>query len=47
MVPIRYNLRSVIERRATSLMTILGVALVAMIFIIVFGFSAGLNAETG
>ena len=43
MVPIRYNIRSVIERRATSLMTILGVALVAMIFVIVFGFSAGLK----
>ena len=43
MVPIRYNVRSVIERRATSLMTILGVALVAMIFILVFGFAAGLN----
>src|SRR5258708_371006 len=43
MVPIRYNIRSVIERRATSLMTILGVALVAMIFVIVFGFAAGLN----
>jgi len=43
MVPIRYNFRSVIERRATSLMTILGVALVSMIFIIVFGFSAGLK----
>ena len=42
MVPIRYNFRSVMERRATSLMTILGVALVSMIFVIVFGFSAGL-----
>jgi ABC-type lipoprotein release transport system permease subunit len=31
------------ERRATSLMTILGVALVAMIFVLVFGFAAGLN----
>jgi putative ABC transport system permease protein len=43
MVPIRYNVRSVIERRATSLMTILGVALVAMIFVLVFGFAAGLK----
>jgi len=43
MVPVRYNFRSVIERRATSLMTVLGVALVAMIFIIVFGFTAGFN----
>jgi hypothetical protein len=43
MVPIRYNVRSVMERRATSLMTILGVALVSMIFVIVFGFAAGLK----
>ncbi|MGA7871431.1 MAG: FtsX-like permease family protein [Candidatus Binatus sp.] len=43
MVPIRYNFRSVMERRATSLMTILGVALVAMIFVLVFGFAAGLR----
>ena len=43
MVPIRYNLRSIMERRATSLMTILGVALVSMIFVIVFGFTAGLR----
>ncbi len=43
MVPIRYNIRSLLERRATSLMTILGVALVSMIFVIVFGFTAGLR----
>jgi len=43
MVPVRYNFRSVLERRGTSLMTMLGVALVSMIFIIVFGFTAGLN----
>jgi putative ABC transport system permease protein len=43
MVPIRYNIRSLLERRATSVMTMLGVALVSMIFIIVFGFSAGLK----
>src|SRR5208337_4853164 len=43
MVPIRYNIRSLLQRRATSLMTILGVALVSMIFVIVFGFSAGLR----
>lgn len=42
-MPIRYNIRSVLERRATSLMTILGVALVSMIFVIVFGFAAGLK----
>ncbi len=43
MVPIRYNFRSVLERRGTSLMTMLGVALVSMIFVIVSGFIAGLN----
>jgi len=43
MIPIRYNFRSVLERRATSLMTMLGVALVSMIFVIVFGFIAGLR----
>ena len=43
MVPIRYNIRSLVERRATSLMTVLGVALVSMIFVIVFGFAAGLK----
>ncbi|MGH7781779.1 MAG: ABC transporter permease [Candidatus Binataceae bacterium] len=43
MIPIRYNFRSLVERRATSLMTVLGVALVAMIFVIVFGFIAGLK----
>ncbi len=37
MVPVRYNSRGVMERRATSIMTALGVALVAMIFVIVFG----------
>jgi putative ABC transport system permease protein len=43
MVPIRYNVRSLLERRATSVMTMLGVALVSMIFVIVFGFAAGLR----
>jgi len=43
MVPVRYNFRSVLERRGTSLMTMLGVALVSMILIIVFGFMAGLR----
>jgi ABC-type lipoprotein release transport system permease subunit len=43
MVPVRYNFRSVMERRGTSLMTMLGVALVSMIFVIVLGFVAGLN----
>ena len=38
MIPLRYNLRSVLERRATSLMTMLGVGMVAMIFVLLFGF---------
>jgi len=33
MVPVRYNLRSLFERRATSLMTVLGLGMVAMIFV--------------
>ena len=43
MVPVRYNFRSVLERRGTSLMTMLGVALVSMILVVVFGFMAGLR----
>jgi putative ABC transport system permease protein len=43
MVPLRYNARSLIERRTTSLMTVMGVALVAMIFVILFGFIGGLR----
>lgn len=43
MVPVRYNLRSLLERRATALMTVLGLAMVAMIFVILFGFIAGLK----
>ncbi|HLI80801.1 MAG TPA: ABC transporter permease [Candidatus Binataceae bacterium] len=44
MVPIRYNLRSLIERRATSMMTVLGLGMVAMIFVILFGFIGGLRS---
>jgi len=43
MVPIRYNLRSLLERRATSLMTVVGLGMVAMIFVILFGFIGGLK----
>ena len=43
MIPIRYNLRSLLERRTTSLMTVLGIALVAMIFVILFGFIDGIR----
>ncbi len=44
MIPIRYNLRSLLELRATSLMTVLGVGMAAMIFVILFGFIAGLQS---
>ena len=44
MVPVRYNLRSLLERRATSLMTVLGLGMVAMIFVILFGFIGGLKS---
>ncbi len=43
MIPVRYNLRSLLERRATSLMTVLGLGMVAMIFVILFGFIGGLK----
>ena len=43
MIPIRYNFRSLLERRTTSLMTVLGLGLVAMIFVILFGFIGGLK----
>ena len=42
-MPLRYNARSLIERPATSLMTIMGVSLVAMIVVILFGFMGGLK----
>lgn len=44
MIPLRYNLRSLLERRATSLMTVLGLGMVAMIFVILFGFIGGLKS---
>lgn len=44
MIPVRYNLRSLLERRATSLMTVLGLGMVAMIFVILFGFIGGLKS---
>jgi hypothetical protein len=43
VIPVRYNFRSLLERRATSLMTVLGLGLVAMIFVILFGFIGGLK----
>src|SRR6202162_1513864 len=44
MIPVRYNIRSLFERRATSLMTVLGLGMVAMIFVILFGFIGGLKS---
>jgi putative ABC transport system permease protein len=44
VIPVRYNLRSLLERRATSLMTVLGLGMVAMIFVILFGFIGGLKS---
>lgn len=43
MIPVRYNIRSLFERRITTLLTVLGIALVAMIFVILFGFIGGLR----
>lgn len=43
MIPVRYNLRSLLVRRTTSLMTALGVALVVMILFILLGFTSGLR----
>ena len=44
MIPIRYNLRSLMVRRATSVMTASVVALVVMLLFILSGFVAGLRA---
>jgi putative ABC transport system permease protein len=43
VIPIRYNVRSLMVRRTTSVMTALGVALVVMILVIMLGFVAGLR----
>jgi len=44
VIPIRYNLRSLMVRRATSVMTASVVALVVMLLFILSGFVAGLRA---
>ena len=44
MIPVRYNLRSIFERRGTSVMTMLGLGMVAMIFVILLGFIGGLRS---
>jgi putative ABC transport system permease protein len=43
MIPLRYNVRSLLVRRTTSLMTAMGVALVVMILVILSGLIAGLR----
>jgi putative ABC transport system permease protein len=44
VIPVRYNLRSLLERRGTSVMTMLGLGMVAMIFVILLGFIGGLRS---
>jgi len=44
VIPIKYNLRSLMVRRTTSAMTAMGVALVVMILFILLGFIAGLRS---
>ncbi|MGA7872019.1 MAG: hypothetical protein WCA22_14125 [Candidatus Binatus sp.] len=44
MIPLRYNLRSLMVRRATAAMTASVIALVVMLLFILSGFVAGLRA---
>jgi putative ABC transport system permease protein len=43
VIPLRYNFRSLVVRRTTSVMTALGVALVVMILLLLLGFVEGLR----
>ncbi|MGA7872831.1 MAG: ABC transporter permease [Candidatus Binatus sp.] len=43
VIPITYNLRSLMVRRTTSLMTALGIALVVMVVVILLSFVSGLR----
>src|SRR6266481_7924781 len=45
VIPITYNLRSLLVRRTTSLMTAFGVALVVMVVVILLSFVSGLRAS--
>ena len=45
VIPITYNLRSLMVRRTTSLMTAFGVALVVMVVVILLSFVGGLRAS--
>jgi len=42
-IPLRYNVRSLVVRRTTSIMTAVGVALVVMILLLLLGFVEGLR----
>src|SRR6202050_3167569 len=42
-IPITYNIRSLMVRRTTSLMTALGIALVVMVVVILLSFVSGLR----
>jgi putative ABC transport system permease protein len=44
VIPLRYNMRSLMVRRTTSLMAMLGVALVVLVLFILTGFIAGLQS---
>jgi ABC-type antimicrobial peptide transport system permease subunit len=43
VIPIKYNVRSLMVRRMTSAMTAIGIAMVVLILFILFGFAAGLR----
>src|SRR5688572_19399768 len=50
MIPVRYNLRSLVIRRVGTIMTILGVALTVAVFVSILAMGAGLESiyvETG
>lgn len=44
MIPVRYNLRSLMVRRTTTAMTAIGIALVVLILFLLLGFTAGLRS---
>ncbi len=44
MVPIRYNLRNLFERKATTLMTAFGIALTVAVMVIAMALVDGLKA---
>jgi putative ABC transport system permease protein len=44
MIPVRYNLRSLLVRRVGTIMTVLGVALTVAVFVAILAMSAGLRS---